>query len=239
MGKSVEELLDKAIEKLKENNKIFVSEKDFQVELAYAIKMLAKEEEYEKFDLKLEYCPYKFKIRYRGKKNKNNQDIEKAMHIDILIIYNSKWYPIELKYKTEELDNEKDVFLKKQGARDQGRCNFLWDISRIEQLKKAYPDNFAKGFVIFITNDKKYTENVKNSVDEKFSLGEGRNILANEELSWNTDNKGTIGGCPVKIIFEHNYTISWTEFMEIELQNGRFFILKVPIYNDKEYKKNK
>lgn len=36
--------------------------------------------------VRLEYCP----------------EFDKSMHIDILVIINNKWIPVELKYKTRE-----------------------------------------------------------------------------------------------------------------------------------------
>ena len=68
------------VDKLKERRKIFVSEADFQLELAWTIK-----ENYPNAKIRLEYCP----------------TFDLNMHIDILVIMNNKWYPIELKYKTK------------------------------------------------------------------------------------------------------------------------------------------
>ena len=77
------------VDRLKNRRKIFVSEADFQLELAWTIK-----ENYPNAKIRLEYCP----------------SFDLNMHIDILVIMNNKWYPIELKYKTKGckkiIDNE-------------------------------------------------------------------------------------------------------------------------------------
>ena len=59
------------VDKLKERRKIFVSEADFQLELAWNIK-----ENYPNTKIRLEYCPI----------------FDLNMHIDILVIMNNKWY---------------------------------------------------------------------------------------------------------------------------------------------------
>jgi hypothetical protein len=70
------------MEKLKSKREIFVSEADFQLELAWIIK-----EQYPDALVRLEYCPY----------------FNPSMHIDILVIIDNQWIPIELKYKTKSL----------------------------------------------------------------------------------------------------------------------------------------
>lgn len=67
------------IDKLRNKRKIFVSERDLQLEMALTIKKL-----YPNAKIRFEYCP----------------SFDLNMHIDILVIIDSKWYPVELKYKT-------------------------------------------------------------------------------------------------------------------------------------------
>ena len=90
----------KIIGKLKNKRQIFTSEADFQLELAWIIK-----EEYPNTKVRLEYCP----------------SFDLNMHIDILVIYDNKWIPIELKYKTKccnKLINGEIFNLKNHGAKD-------------------------------------------------------------------------------------------------------------------------
>ena len=70
------------MQKLKEKRTIFVSEADFQLELAWIIK-----DEYPNAKVRLEYSPA----------------FDLSMHIDILVIIDRKWIPIELKYKTKRV----------------------------------------------------------------------------------------------------------------------------------------
>lgn len=65
---------------LSRTRKIFHSEADFQFALAWEI-----QKRYPDAKVRLEYCPI---------------EIEPAMHVDILVILDGNWYPIELKYKT-------------------------------------------------------------------------------------------------------------------------------------------
>lgn len=239
----IDNIINSALQNLKNDNKIFVSEKDFQVELAYEIQNQTKE-----LDVKLEYCPKGIEIDYKEKFDKKGNPKKTPMYIDILIIYKNKWYPIELKYKTKKIrdkiansdgyKNEKDedelIDLKEQGAQDQGRCNFLWDISRLEKLKEQKRDKFGKGYAIFITNDSSYEKGVDDNkflADRDFRLN-NREILSNNELRWKEGTKdGTIGSCPRVITFSDNHTIQWDYYINISdnYTNNKFRILKVEV----------
>ena len=77
------------------------------------------------------------------------------MHIDILVIIDNKWIPIEIKYKTKgcckNIDNE--IYnLKNHGAKDVNCYLYLKDIHRIEIIKENVPD-FAEGYTVFVTNE--------------------------------------------------------------------------------------
>ena len=117
------------VDRLKNRRKIFVSEADFQLELAWTIK-----ENYPNAKIRLEYCP----------------SFDLNMHIDILVIMNNKWYPIEIKYKTKGckkiIDNE--IFnLKNHSAKDVNSYLYLKDIMRIEKIRDNVKE-FDKGYWI-------------------------------------------------------------------------------------------
>ena len=129
----------KIIDRLKVKRPIFVSEADFQLELAWVIK-----EEYSNAKVRLEYCP----------------QFDMNIHIDILVIIDNKWIPIELKYKTKGcskiVDNE--LFnLKNHSAKDINSYLYLKDIERIEKIKEK-EISFEKGYTIFITMIMSYIE---------------------------------------------------------------------------------
>ena len=96
---------------------IFHSEADFQFSLAWLIK-----KKYPDCEIRLEFVP----------------EFNPSLHLDILVILNGKWIPIELKYTTKrciKTINDEVYVLKEQGAKDQGCYNYLKDIMRIEEFR--------------------------------------------------------------------------------------------------------
>ncbi len=158
--------MKKCIKKLSDKRKVFSSEADLQLELAMII-----QSEYPKAKIRCEYVP--------------NFDAKK--HVDILVIIDNKWFPIELKYKTrdavvEDYDGEK-YSLKYHGAKDINCYAYIKDIQRIEKIRDslnnsdAYP-NFGIGYTVFITNDESYTKKPrKDAYYRKFSLDNGKHIM--------------------------------------------------------------
>lgn len=143
------------IEKLSKKRTIFYSEADFQLELAWLIK-----DEYKNAKVRLEYCP----------------SFDTSMHIDILIIIDNEWIPIELKYKTKgctKIVDDETFNLKNHGAKDVNCYLYLKDIQRIEKIKENV-SNFRRGYTIFITNELSYSKKpIKNECAYKaFSLEE-------------------------------------------------------------------
>lgn len=198
----------KIIEKLRVKRPIFVSEADFQLELAWIIK-----EEYPNSIVRLEYCP----------------EFDYNMHIDILVIMNNRWIPIELKYKTKdcikEISNEK-FNLKKHGAKDINCYLYLKDIQRIEKIKDNV-DFFEKGYTILITNEISYTKvpMKKNCFYKEFSLEEG--IIKNGKLDWHKDTGvGTKKNVEKPIELKGKYRMEWNNYSIIDNSNsGTFKIL--------------
>lgn len=81
-------------------------------------------------------------------------DRESRPAIDLLVIINDRWYPIELKYITAELSiNEYNLV---GGNGTDKSFNFIYDIKRIELFADAYKTNFDKGFSILLTNNQHY-----------------------------------------------------------------------------------
>lgn len=66
--------------------------------------------------------------------------VVEKMYIDIVVKYEGKYYPIELKYKTankqiEYKDSDNNSYYTfNQGAVETGSYDFLWDIKRLERL---------------------------------------------------------------------------------------------------------
>lgn len=191
---------------LSQTRKIFHSEADFQFALAWEI-----QKEYPTAKVRLEYC-------LAGSECKQ--------HIDILVITENGWFPIELKYKTRSfsINSEGEFFkLKKQGAQDQGRYDFLKDVQRVEQFCKSQPQ-MRKGFAIFLTNDPAYWNESKSSdtVYNEFKLNDG--LMKTGTMNWAKHaGEGTIEGRKSPIILENRYLLQWNNYSEIDkLQVGTF-----------------
>jgi len=196
--------MENMIEKLRNKRKLFASEADFQLELAWVIK-----ESYPNSRVRLEYSP-RFDLN---------------MHIDILVIINNQWVPIELKYKTKGGKNEKTAVvvvdnetysLKNQSAKDTGCYLYLRDIRRIESIKENAPQ-FAEGYTVFITNDLSYTEKPRkaNCVYKEFSLEQG--IVKTGRLNWaDHTGAGTKKSMEKPIILKGEYKMDWKDYSDIE-----------------------
>lgn len=194
--------IDEIIKKLKEKRKIFTSEADLQLELAWIIKNKYKDDK--NVAVRLEYCP----------------DIEPQMHIDILVIIDEKWIPIELKYKTKEFsytDSDGCTYnLKEQSAHDCGCYDYIKDIQRIETIREK-KDKFEKGYTIFITNDGLYKKGPRERSSYKnFSLGKNREkITAGDILNW-PKTKVVNKERAESITLKSEYKFEWKPFSNID-----------------------
>lgn len=196
--------INKVIDRLKLMRQIFVSEADLQLELAWVIKEL-----YENAIIRMEYCPI----------------FDLNMHIDILVIIDNKWIPIELKYKTKgcsKIVNNEIFNLKNHGAKDINCYLYLKDIERIEKIK-SNEKLFEKGYAIFITNDMSYIkEPLKKSFYEEFALTDG--AIKRDTMSWKVGvGKGTTKGIEEPIKLNGVYEINWEDYSIIDNSNTGVF----------------
>lgn len=198
----------KIIDILKVKRPIFVSEADFQLELAWLIK-----EEYPNAKVRLEYCP----------------SFDAIMHIDILLIINNKWIPIELKYKTKgctKIINNEIFNLRNHSAKDINCYLYLKDIERIEKIKRE-ENLFIKGYAIFITNDMTYIKAPLkiNSFYKDFSLE--NDIIKSGLMNWKLGvGKGTTKNVDKPIKLNGKYKIEWKNYSIIDnSKSGLFKIL--------------
>lgn len=222
LGKDV---IKSILNDLSKERPVFCSEADFQLELCRYIRNY-----FEKNNIK------DFKILPEYYYNPNN---EKPMYIDILIIVNSKWYPIELKYKTRG-NSDHNILLKYEtdgceftlmnhGAYDNNCYKYLYDILRIEKIKKEN-ENFEEGYAIMLSNDAKYWEGPEkeNCIYSDFIIKNGRTILPKKEgLKWDEKaSKKTIDGCEMPLKFDDEYKMEW-ETYGIELNEKQFTNIKI------------
>lgn len=196
------------LNRLSKTRQIFVSEADFQLELAWMIKTI-----YPSATVRLEYCPC----------------FDSNMHIDILVIINNKWIPIELKYKTKKCEKTvgNEVFnLKNHGAKDIGCYLYLKDLERIEEFKRN-SECFLEGYAIMVTNEMSYTKKPKtdNCVYNQFSLHDGSK--KQEIMDWREGTgNGTKKGHETPIKLAGCYTMEWLMYSEIDnTSTGVFKVL--------------
>lgn len=203
------------ITKLSRSRKIFHSEADFQFALAWEI-----QKEYPDAKIRLEYCP-------------PGNDLKQ--YIDIMVVTETGWYPIELKYKTRSLSINYDgeLFrLKDQSAQDQGRYDFLKDVQRIESFCKYNPE-MHKGFAVFLTNDSAYWNGSKgnNTVYEEYKLIDGS--IKTGTMSWAKHASGkTIEGRESPIILEQKYLIEWQDYSKFV--NSRYGTFKYLVLSNRD-----
>lgn len=190
-----------AIEQLKNTQKIFHSEADFQFSLAWQLQKILPNAK-----IRLEYCPA----------------FAPDMHIDIYVLDEQGSFPIELKYKTKRTvaANDFEVFnLKNHGAQDLGRYDYLYDISRVEKMKKL-DNKFVSGYAIILTNDFGYWKPpvYKDTIDSAFRIYEGRIITGT--LSWGEGaGIGTTKGRD-SFHLSGQYQINWLPFSDIDVEIG-------------------
>jgi len=192
-----------AIENLKKERLLFHSEADFQFAFAWELQKY-----YPDAKIRLEYCP---------------ADINSSIHIDILVIWENLWYPIELKYKkyeTETLIQGETYKLKNQRAQDLGRYDFLKDIQRLEELisKDA---KFGYGFAILLTNDQNYWREAvnKNTYDADFRINNG--LIKTGQLKW--FEARTQNNRQQDILLKGKYPINWLDYSQINNERGGIF----------------
>ena len=205
--------IDNAIALLKNKRKCFVSEADFQLELAWLLKDL-----YPTAQVRCEYVP----------------EFAPSMHIDILVILDGKWIPIELKYKTKgsKLKVDDEVYiLKNHGAKDVNCYLYLHDVQRIEKIKSSIGEKFSEGYTIMLTNELAYCKppQKKDCVYLEFSINEG--AVKSGLLDWSENTgEGTKKQCSEPIRLDGAYECHWEDYSLIEESNvGEFKYLMFKI----------
>jgi hypothetical protein len=197
------------LKELRGERPVFHSEADFQHALALTI-----HKKYSGLNIRLE-------------KPLNNE----KNHLDIFAFKDNKTVAIEVKYKTKNLhtaEKNEEFNLKNHNAQDQGRYDFLKDISRLENVLEKKSD--GAGFAVFLTNDYLYWEKPKKKdpVDEAFRIHEGKTIKG--KLSWKEGtSKKTMKTREEPIIVNGKYTLNWKEYSNLQKQNGKFRYLVIEV----------
>lgn len=209
--------IDEIMYQLSKWRPIFHSEADFQFSLAWMIK-----EQYPNCDIRLEFVP----------------EFNPNLHLDILVILDGKWIPIELKYTTKKcikIINNEVYVLKEQGAKDQGCYNYLKDIMRIEEFRDK-SNNFIEGYTIKITSEISYLKppTKVNCTYAKFSIEDGS--IKTGCMNWAANTgKGTMRGMEAPIVLTGIYPINWKEYSKVDDTNsGTFMYLVNTVTKDKK-----
>ena len=201
--------IDKIMYQLSRWRPIFHSEADFQFSLAWMIK-----EQYPNCDIRLEFVP----------------EFNPNLHLDILVILDGKWIPIELKYTTRKCIktiNDEVYVLKEQGAKDQGCYNYLKDIMRIEEFRDK-SNNFIEGYTIKITSEISYLKppTKVNCTYAEFSIEDGS--IKTGCMNWAANTgKGTMRGMEAPIVLTGIYPINWKEYSKVDDSNSGTFMYLV------------
>ncbi len=192
------------ITELSRRRPVFASEADFQLELAWLIK-----EKYTDAEILLEYCP----------------SFDSSMHIDILVIIDGCWIPIELKYKTKgctikhsRKENHEETYnLAKQDAKNINCYLYLNDIMRIEKVRKEKADLFLKGYTVMITNDKGYQKSPskKDTCYEDFAIADDTKKTG--ELNWAEKTSAKTKERYGSIALKDEYLFKWKDYSTIPL----------------------
>ncbi|WP_034601044.1 hypothetical protein [Clostridiisalibacter paucivorans] len=203
----------RAIDSIKEKRKVFHSEADFQFALAWEIKKL-----YTEVDVRLEYA---YNIH------------DKIYHIDILVMLEGKFIPIELKYKTLKkslIIGDEEFTLRNHGAQDLGKYDFIKDIVRLETLLSD-ENKFVEGYAVMLTNDPSYWNGSirKNTCCAAFDIGNDKKISG--VLKWaERTSTGTMKNREEALDLLSEYKMKWYEYSYFdEKRNGTFKYLAVKV----------
>ena len=199
--------IEKVIQQLSQRRRVFTSEADFQLELAWQLK-----QQYPEAQIRLEYCPV----------------FDPDMHIDILVIMNGRWIPIELKYKTrkgEFVDGQACFCLKDHSAKDVNCYLYLNDIQRIERVKRACSE-FIEGYTVMLTNELSYRRPPTRSSCNyaQFSLHES--AVKTGRMVWGEHTgAGTMRRCEAPIVLSGSYPLNWHYYSKIDESSAGTFII--------------
>ena len=215
----------------KENQNLFFNERDLQMHLALYLQKLNKYD-----DVEVEYYVPVFDTN----KNKILQgyDWDSEVKLDIVVVKNNEFLPVEIKYKTKRTTKSfifkrfnKEIpnvnILKNQSAQDLGCYDFWKDVRRIEVIKGQYEETVKCGIALFLTNDSYYWGGriKENSACYNFRLSENNKTLKKE---WNNDVKSKLTHLDFKL--ERAYNSKWInikDFQDCPKEEFKCYLVKV------------
>lgn len=189
-----------ALCKLMDERRVFVSEADFQLSLAWAIQQLNPTSR-----IRLEYTPWEVDARIR---------------LDIVVLEGDNMYPIELKYPTKKFDEVvggERIRLKDQAAHDITRYDFLKDIKRMEAIVACKSYSIPAAYAILLTNAPTYwtlprmDRKMKTPIDAEFRIHEGVHLSGTRQWHANA-GAGTTAEREAPIELRGEYIVHWNDY---------------------------
>lgn len=189
---------------LESNNELLFNERDFQMHLATWLRNSANN--YDDVDVEY-YVPWQELDGYIW---------ESELRLDIVVKKNGEYCPVELKYKTknierqitrfDELLNKKITVMKNQGAQNLGMYDFWKDIHRIELVRKRFK-RVNGGLAVFVTNDVLYTKESKSS-SNNYLFGMVGEVTRLKQKHWRNP-ESTCAKTHPNFDVEQSYDITW------------------------------
>jgi hypothetical protein len=149
------------------------------------------------------------------------------IYIDIVLLKDGCYYPIEIKYKTKSqailhqiFGGNQQLILGHHGAQNIGCYDFWKDIKRLELYESTF-QNVEQGIMLFVSNDETYLNPPLNlnAGYAQFSIHEHKLVAPNEILDWNRPLAISQNRPPIQL--DREYSISWSP---MQLEN-HFYIL--------------
>lgn len=189
---------------LENNNELLFNERDFQMHLATWLRNSANN--YDDVDVEY-YVPWQELDGYIW---------ESELRLDIVVKKNGEYCPVELKYKTknierqitrfDELLNKKVAVMKNQGAQNLGMYDFWKDVHRIELVRKRFK-RVKGGLAVFVTNDVLYTKASKSS-SNNYLFGMVGDVTRLKQKHWRNP-ESTCAKTHPNFDVEQSYDIIW------------------------------
>ncbi len=138
------------------------------------------------------------------------------LYIDIVVVKDGEYFPIELKYKLKNVDVSVDRFgqpfekiVRHQGAQDLGCYGFWRDVKRIECVTKIFNPRVKGGLAIFLTNDQHYWEGdvKKGSGHIEFSLS--NKAVQTDSKCWQNKGKAAMAQSLIDFKVKKVYNVAW------------------------------
>ncbi len=149
------------------------------------------------------------------------------IYIDIVLLKDGRYYPIEIKYKTKSqaiphqiFGDNQQVILGHHGAQNIGCYDFWKDIKRLELYESSF-QSAEQGIMLFVSNDETYRSPPLNlnTGYAQFSIHEHKSVAPNEILDWNRPLAISKIRPPIQL--DRGYRVSWSP---MQLKN-HFYIL--------------